>query len=123
MGLHRLTDLEHMFSADAFRLVDHSLDLYSFSRVRSVNVTWQDDSHGDLVLVLVGGNQDLIVRCLGVRELVLPTIGQLLFLPELEIEDVSDRGLEGIRFEFASHTERDFVCLCRDIVIDVEAVS
>jgi hypothetical protein len=40
-----------------------------------------------------------------------------LFLPELEIEDVRDRMLEGIHYEAVSQFERAFTCSCRSISI------
>lgn len=52
-----------------------------------------------------------------VRELALPTMAPLLFLPELEIEDVRERMMEGVRFEAISHFERAFRCTCGNISI------
>lgn len=52
-----------------------------------------------------------------VRELVIPSMTPCLFLPELEIEDLQERMMEGIRFEIISQFERDFRCACRDITI------
>jgi hypothetical protein len=53
----------------------------------------------------------------GVRELVLPEMTPLLFVPELEIEALRDRMMEGVQFEAISHFERAFRCSCSNIAI------
>jgi hypothetical protein len=64
----------------------------------------------------------LVLLFEGIRQLLLPEIGPALFLTELEIEDVSDRMMEGIRFQAMSHLDRGFSCACRSIAI-VEFVA
>lgn len=52
-----------------------------------------------------------------VRELAFPTMAPLFFVPELEIEDLRERMMEGVRFEAISHFERAFRCTCGNITI------
>jgi len=52
-----------------------------------------------------------------VRELKLPTMTPMLEVPELEIEDIRDRMMEGIRFEAVSTFDYSFRCTCGNISI------
>lgn len=52
-----------------------------------------------------------------VRELVVPTMTPMLFVSELEIEDLRERMMEGARFEMVSHFERALRCTCGNIAI------
>lgn len=60
---------------------------------------------------------ELVVLLEDVRELVMPTIAPGLVLPELEIEDLRGRGMEGASFEVISHFERAFRCTCGGVSI------
>jgi hypothetical protein len=52
----------------------------------------------------------------GVRQLRLPELGTAWFrLSEVEVEDISDRGMEGLRYQFKDFGEPGMDCLCGEI--------
>lgn len=72
-----------------------------------------------LQLAYDGAEREYSVTLLlsGVKQLVVPEMTPLLFLSELEIEDVRASMLEGIRFEVVSDDDGSFRCACAQIEI------
>jgi hypothetical protein len=104
--------------------LEPNFDFYRAKRILSLSIDFDPTADDDLPLLrlvaeYVGDvkHYALTVLLEGVRELLLPEMTPSLFLPELEIEDVGDRMMEGIRFEVISYFERSFRCTCRNIII------
>lgn len=101
--------------------VDPGFDFYQADRVSGLQLDFGEENPALTMSLLAraadAAHYTLELRFSGIRELVLPEMKPLLFLPELEFEDVSDRMLEGIRYEVISHYERAFRCTCQTIVI------
>ncbi|MBL8918052.1 MAG: hypothetical protein JNJ54_04255 [Myxococcaceae bacterium] len=94
-----------------------NVDLYGFPMVMSLAIHWGDDGLAHLELVLQGEKGRRTIRAAGVRNVRLPEVVGRLWLPELEIEDWSSRGLEGIRYHLVSRTTGAFQVLCRDLIV------
>lgn len=123
MRTHLLNQLSIM-GREAALALEPRFDFYRVKRVLNLSVDFDPATDDDLpslriVAEYVGDvrRYALTVLLEGVRELLLPEMTPSLFLPELEIEDVSDRMMEGIRFEVISHFEHSFRCTCRNIAI------
>ena len=99
------------------------LDLWSVRRCVSVQLEFStdpDDPCSSAVFcVETDEGQQLTFQCDGVRSLSLPKMTPNLWINQLEIEDVRDRGWEGIAYTLHSGDPDDLelVCHCRDIVI------
>jgi hypothetical protein len=67
--------------------------------------------------------EDLLikVRCLDVRQVVLPVLGPSFFLGELEIEDVSGEQIEGVRWRVKDFGPDRFVILCKEIEMMIDS--
>lgn len=123
MRTHFLNQLSITGRESALAL-EPSFDFYRAKRVLNLSIDFDpaaDDELPSLRLVAeyVGNTRRYTLTMLleSVRELLLPEMNPLLFLPELEIEDLEDRMMEGIRFEVISQFERSFRCTCRNITI------
>lgn len=124
MRTHSLSELEIEGREKVLR-VEPSFDFYRIKRARAAVIDFGQGASdgGQPSLVLTTDYQtdsqaySLTIRFDGIRELVLPEMQPFLQFAELEIEDVRDRMLEGVRFEVVSHYDRSFRCLCRGIVI------
>ena len=98
-------------------------DFYRLGRLLEVRITFAaDDERFASVLLRAEyhgkrGEYELTMVCDGVRELAIPPVHQQLSLPELEIEECSSRGLEGVHFEVVSQFDRSFRCLCAGVSI------
>jgi hypothetical protein len=104
--------------------LEPDFDFYRAKEVLKLHINFLDGDLGELpslrLDVAYDGDSrryELKLVFEGVRELVLPEMSPLLFIPELEIEDLRDRMMEGVHFEALSHFERAFRCTCRDIAI------
>ena len=124
MRAHNLSDLDITGREKILHAEPH-FDFYRIKRARSASITFgheaDDGKYPSLVLVTDyrgdSGAYELTIRFDGIRELVLPEMRPALLFTELEVEDVRGRMLEGVRFEVASHYDRSFQCLCRDIAV------
>ena len=122
MRTHLLSRLEIAGREKALAL-ELEFDFYRAKRVLKLEIDFDGDSELSPSLRLDLGYEAGPIRYkLGllfedVRELTLPTMTPLLFLPELEIEDVRERMMEGVRFEVISHFERAFRCTCGNMSI------
>ncbi|AGC48269.1 hypothetical protein MYSTI_06997 [Myxococcus stipitatus DSM 14675] len=103
--------------------LEPDFDFFRAKKVLKLEVDFDETPEGwhslKMELAYVSGAKRYRLGLLlaGVRELELPPIVQSLFLSELEIEDVHERMMEGVRFEVISHYERAFRCVCGDISI------
>jgi len=101
--------------------LEPEFDFYKAGEVSSLTIDFRTSEFPSISMTLdytaEGRRFQLMMQLDGVRELVLPKMTPFLFLPELEIEDVKGRMMEGIRFEVVSHFERSFICACEDIVV------
>ena len=103
--------------------VDPEFDFCRAKRVRRLELDFSNDEVPAPSLHLAlecenGENRfELTLLLGGVRELVVPHIHGPLFLPELEVEDVRARMLQGISYELVSHFDRSFRCSCSDLVV------
>lgn len=117
MSFHSASDLHRLGIASSDR-IESGFDLYRYSTVESLHIRWGDDDLGALELVLEGEGGRIVVRATGVRSIYISELAGRLFLPELEVEDWSSRGLEGIRYRLVSQTNRDFRVLCSALAIE-----
>jgi len=123
MPAHLLRDLSVSGSNDGLAL-EPDLDLYRADRVRGLQVDVGTEVRVVLDLLYDGKHAyNLRLVFEGVRELVLPTIRPLLSLPELEIEDVRNSLLEGIRYQVVSQFDRGFRCACHDVTIELRPLE
>ncbi len=99
--------------------IEPNFDFYRADRVSRLVIESSGSVRMVLDLAYEGPRQtyDLRLAFDGIRELVLPPMSPLMFLPELELEDVSASMLEGIRFEAVSQFERRFRCACLEISV------
>jgi hypothetical protein len=124
MKAHKLKDL-NLEGMEQILADEPEFDFYRIGMVLTFQVTWQAgavllDCPDILLVTEYAGqrsNYELGVRLEGVRELVMPSIAPRLYLPELEIDDVRGAMLEGIRYELTSHTNFEFRCSCKNIVL------
>lgn len=114
MRTHFLNQLSIM-GRESVLALEPSFDFYRAKRILNLSIDFDptaDDELPSLRLVAeyVGNTRRYTLTILleSVRELLLPEMNPLLFLPELEIEDLKDRMMEGIRFEVISQFERRF---------------
>ena len=104
--------------------LEPEFDFYRAKRVLKLEIDFDGDSEALPSLRLdlnydAGSRRHYKLGLLfeDVRELALPTMAPLLFVPELEIEDLRERMMEGVCFEAISHFERAFRCTCGNISI------
>lgn len=120
MRTRHLSDLCPVLGVDG---VPVAIDLHSVSRVQTLELVYPSDMAGHLdlhiCLELTGAPGGLRLRLLGVRDLVLGELLPGLYLTELEIEAISDRGLEGQNFELIAHYDRSFRCAFSSIEAEV----
>jgi len=124
MRKHFLSDLEIDGREKVLRVEPHFV-VYKVKRARAMAIDFEDGVNGggqpSLVLNTDYKSEpnlyNLIMRFDGIRELALPEMRPYLYLDELEIEDVRDRMLEGVRFEVVSCFDYSFRCVCQGIVI------
>ena len=124
MRTHSLSELE-IEGRDMVLRVEPRFDFYRIKKASAVMIEFGPGANdaGQTSLVLTTDYQTeskayrLTIRFDGVRELAFPEMQPFLQFAELEIEDVRDRMLEGVRFEVVSHYDRSFRCLCGGIVI------
>lgn len=108
---------------DVALAVEPDFDFYRAKQVLSLKIDFDGDSHAlpslrlDLAYETPATRYRLSLLFDDVRELVLPAMSPSLFMPELEIEDLGERMMEGIRFEAISQFERAFRCTCGNISI------
>ncbi|MCK8503683.1 hypothetical protein [Myxococcus fulvus] len=122
MRTHFLKQLQINGREKALAL-EPEFDFYRVKRVLKLELEFDDEPEAlpvlrlDLAYEAGPSRYKLGVLFKEVRELVLPSMPPSLFLPELEIEDLRGRMMEGARFEMISHFERAFRCTCGDITI------
>lgn len=122
MRSHFLRDL-HIAGRETALALEPEFDFYRAAKVTMVTIECEGNLETAPTLQLkltyeaASKRYALGLVFAGIRELVLPPMAPLLFVPELEIEDVRDRMMEGIRFEAVSHFERAFRCSCADISV------
>jgi hypothetical protein len=122
MRTHLLGHLE-IAGRDIALALEPEFDFYRASPVLKLEIDFDGDSEVSPSLRIDLGYEagqrryKLGLLFEDIRELALPTMTPLLFLPELEIEDFRERMMEGIRFEAISHFERAFRCTCGNISI------
>lgn len=121
MRTHLLSRLTIPGSEMALAL-EPQFDFYRATKVTGVEVRFELDSGTsslrlDLVYEASSRRYRLSLLFEQVSELSLPTMAPALYLPELEIEDVRARMMEGIRFEVISHFDRAFRCACGNLSI------
>lgn len=124
MRTHNLSELEIQGREKVLR-IEPRFDFYRIKKASAVVIDFgpraSDAGQPSLVLTTDYQTQSkvyhLTIRFDGVRELVFPEMQPFLQFAELEIEDVRDRMLEGVRFEVVSHYDRSFRCLCGGIAI------
>lgn len=124
MRTHHLSEIELEGREKVFRVEPH-FDFYRIKNARAVVIEFGEGASdaGQPSLLLTTDYQaesktyNLTIRFEGIRQLVFPEMQPFLQFAELEIEDVRDRMVEGVRFEVVSHYDRSFRCLCRGIVI------
>lgn len=61
------------------------------------------------------------IHCLDVKQLLLPRIGPSMPLFEVELEDISNDQLEGIRYKLIDYGPHSLEILCNDIRIRIDA--
>ena len=117
MRSHFLGELE-IVGREIALAVEPGLDFYRADRVLALNIAFEHEVRVQLDLLYAGASQQYRLRLSfeGVRQLVLPEMTPLLWIPELEIEDVRASQLEGIRFEARSHLN-EFRCACASIAV------
>ena len=122
MGTHFLSNLAILGKEKALAL-EPAFDFYRASKVISLSVAVEDKASElpslRLNLAYAGNKRryELRLHFIRMRELELPKMAPELHIPELEIEDVRPRKLEGIGFEACSQLRRDFRCACADLSI------
>ncbi len=115
MRTHRLADLS-IPGVEEVVALEPELDLYRADTVLGLRFQRRDavDEMPTLLLELLyrgaSTEYELSLLFIGVKNLRLPEFGPGLLLTELEIEDISDRMLEGIRFEAIAQFDRSFLC-------------
>lgn len=91
-------------------------DLYRFCRVMEIQVRFGDS--GTELFLRLGDESKHVLSMVagGVGQLCLPEFGAFPpSFPELEIRDIRERGLEGIRFSLEDFSGSGFRCLCREV--------
>lgn len=123
MRTHQLSQLDVEGREKVLRL-EPLFDFYRVERIRAVAIGYGEggDAEGTHLELTAEYHSEarrymLTIRFEGVRELVLPEMRPFLWLPEMEIEDVTDRQLEETRFEVVSHFDRSFRCSCQKITV------
>jgi hypothetical protein len=108
---------------EAALALEPGFDFYRASKILHLEIDFEDSIselpslHLDLVYAGDSTNYRLKLLFEGVRQLQLPEMTPSLALPELEIEDIAERGMEGIRLEAVSHFDRGFRCIFGTIAI------
>jgi hypothetical protein len=124
MRSHRLANLDIAGREKALG-PEPNFDLYRVRKIRALEITFESfDNLNDEPCLLATMEYEgekhsylLDMTCTGIRELLLPEMRPLLWVPELEIEDLRGTMVEGVRYELVSHGDRSFRCLCKDIII------
>lgn len=109
-------------------------DFYNIGRVTHLAVEWSADTDDTAALLLVAlyvdqtdrGNTktaEIALHFDGVRQASLPDLSPLLYLSELEIEDLSDDQLEGVRYRAKDFGPTRFEVLSNDIRIECRSVG
>jgi hypothetical protein len=115
-------------TADGFEAVIPDFEPYRLGRVTSVYFDFGEAEDDPSVFTArfrveywTQSPQELLVELIlrGVRQMVLPELGSSIFeFGELEVTDVSDRGLEGIRREVFDHGgAHKFKALCQEVAV------
>ena len=108
LGSLRLQHLERLPDRGA------SLELMKFHRCSDLH--YVDDVDASVELTICGdGAEALTLRLCGVTSLKLPETSPHFWLAELEIVDIRERGLEGIRFVMQSENGDGLLAYCYDI--------
>lgn len=102
--------------------LEPDFDFYRARRVLELHLDFQTSNDLPLLRLLAEYTGESNVYAIdmqfeGIRRLSLPEFAPWFVLSELEIEDVSAAGLEGIGFEAVSQFDRSFQCACRAISI------
>jgi hypothetical protein len=117
MRTHYLAQLP-IVGRDMALALEPNFDFYRATRVLKLELELDDAPSLRLEMEYVDARRYRLALLFdGVRELRLPSMSPLLFLPELEVEDMRDRGLESIRFEAVSCFDRAFLCSCYELSI------
>jgi hypothetical protein len=124
MRTHNLLDIK-IVGREKILSVEPHFDFYQIKKAHAVVIDFgqdaNDESQPSLVLKTKYRGEamtyDLTIRFEGIRELIFPEMRPFLRFTELEVEDVSERMLEGVRFEVNSYFDYSFRCLCGEIVI------
>ncbi len=106
MRAHRLSELGSFGGVTCTGLTG-SLDLYDFSQVSEFHLEWLDGPLPTLTLTLLGERHSIDVVAEGVVGLELRPFASQLWLPEIEIEDLSTTSQEDIRCGFVAHGGRE----------------
>jgi len=98
-------------------------DFYKLSRVISLLVEWAE-SGAEIVLIATYQDAatsraaDVTLRFRGVQHAVLPKISPILFLSELEIEEIRSDQLEGTNYRTKEFCEGGLEVMSSDVVIE-----
>ncbi len=117
MGVYRISDLP-LVNRELLLSREPSANLHQLSDVVSLELNFSPPRLPSLRLTVqyIGSRPYLLTLIFrGVSQLALPEIRPVMSLPELEVEDIRDRGLEDCRFEVVSHFERAFRFYCREM--------
>lgn len=125
MRTHSLKDLVISGKENALRLVV-DFDFYRLGRVSKLS--WESHSEGNREatanLSLTANYRtnsakkvDVSFRFVGVRRCKLPELFPMVFLSEVEVEDVKDAQLEGVRYQIKDYGTAEFEIDCADFEI------
>jgi hypothetical protein len=123
MGKHLLSELE-IEGRDKVLGIYPDFDFYHIKRVRSIGIDFIDGTDAPQPILIMTADyrvesQSYILTIFfdRIRELSLPEMSPFMSLSELEIVDIHDRQLEGVRYEVVSQFDRSFRCLCQNVII------
>ncbi len=122
--IHRLVDLKKVGGASAVLARIPDFDLHRIKDLRHFEYSVSPESGvAELRISAVyrtpSQNHTIELLFSGVRELVVPTLVPEFAFKELEVEDVSKHGHEGVSFEVIDHYERDFMCRCGKLAVSL----
>lgn len=129
MRMHLLKELTISGQENALRLIP-DFDFYKLQQI--VRLTWEirydkkEKITADLVMTITYDTSstdkaEVTLRFAGATRVKFPELLPFLFLSEVEIEDVSDTQLEGVRYTVKNYGSTELEISCKDIeIIDCE---